>query len=423
MSRDHLLAIDADQWPGVAQPPSARLRARVAEAYFARTVDKAGLDLLDDPDLVIDHEELFDRVAVSGWLGLAESYMAGEWHTRDSDALVDVLQALISAGYRPRVRQVPVGRKEGELPSELIRQFSGDGMSAFGAVYASGVPTTVRESVPSYVPGAGRGSEPAKHFVDVTTVAEPTSVERADLGDGQRRAVEKLLDAAQVTRGTHVLEYPSSGGEVAIAAAQRRAAVDVLTGDPKLASALEERMLLAGVDEAVHTELVDDPRAWRGRYDAIIGVETLETLGGRQRDAYVRGLDRLLAIGGRAALQTVVATEEMTAAGAAAPQALRAYVWPGLNFATVAELHKLFDRRTGLRITAQVHSNTHYLETLRAQRSLFEGHLREAAAEGFDQVFRRLWVFQFAVREALFNLGMLDAVQLTLRHRNRGGHR
>ena len=315
MSRDHLLAIDADQWPGVTQPPSVRLRARIAEAYFARTADKAGLDLLDDPDLVIDHEELFDRVAVSGWLGLAESYMAGEWRTRDSDALVEVVQALISAGYRPRVRQVPVGRKEGELPPELIRQFSGDGMSAFGAVYSSGVPTTVRESVPSYVPGAGRGSEPAKHFVDVTTVAEPTSVERADLGDGQRRAVEKLLDAAQVTRGTHVLEYPSSGGEVAIAAAQRRAAVDVLTRDPELASALEERMLLAGVDDAVQTELVDDPRAWRGRYDAIIGVENLETLGGRQRDAYVRGLDRLLAIGGRAALQTVVATEEMTAAG------------------------------------------------------------------------------------------------------------
>ena len=144
MSRDHLLAIDADQWPGVAQPPSARLRARIAEAYFARTVDKAGLDLLEDPDLVIDHEELFDRVAVSGWLGLAESYMAGEWHTRDSDALVEVLQALISAGYRPRVRQVPVGRKEGELPPGLIRQFSGDGVSAIGAVYASGVPTTVR---------------------------------------------------------------------------------------------------------------------------------------------------------------------------------------------------------------------------------------------------------------------------------------
>lgn len=423
MSRDHLLSIDAEQWPGIAEPPSARLRARFAEAYFARTVDKAGLDLVDNPALVIDHEELFHRIAVGGWVGLAESYMAGEWHTVDSEALVHVLQSLLSTDYHPRARQVPVSRKEGELPPGLVRQFAGDGMSAFGALYASGVPTTVRESFPSYVPGAGRGTEPARHFVDVTTVAAPMAVERADLGDGQRRAVAKLLDAAEVTRGSHVLEYPSSGGGVAISAAQRHAAVDVLTADPELAAVLPERMLLAGVDEAVQTELVEDPRAWRGRYDAIISMETLETLGGAQRDAYVRGLDRLLGIGGRAALQTVVATELMNPAGQAAVQALRAYIWPGINFSTIAQLQKLIDQRTGLRIIAQVHSGSHYLETLRAQRSLFEGHAREAAAEGFDLVFRRLWVFQFALREALFRLGMLDAVQLTLRHRNRGGHR
>ena len=49
--------------------------------------------------------------------------------------------------------------------------------------------------------------------------------------------------------------------------------------------------------------------------------------------------------------------------------------------------------------------------------------LREAAAAGFDPVFRRLWTFQFALREALMTLGMIDAVQFGLAHRNRGGRR
>ena len=53
------------------------------------------------PDLTIDHEELFSRLATTGWLGLAESYMAGEWRT---EKLSDVLVALLSVGYRPRGR-------------------------------------------------------------------------------------------------------------------------------------------------------------------------------------------------------------------------------------------------------------------------------------------------------------------------------
>ena len=55
--------------------------------------------------------------------------------------------------------------------------------------------------------------------------------------------------------------------------------------------------------------------------------------------------------------------------------------------------------------------------------NLVPASLREAAAAGFDPVFRRLWTFQFALREALMTLGMIDAVQFGLAHRNRGGRR
>ena len=72
---------------------------------------------------------------------------------------------------------------------------------------------------------------------------------------------------------------------------------------------------------------------------------------------------------------------------------------------------------------AQTHVGSHYVAALRYQRSFFDGRLREAAAAGFDQVFRRLWTFQFALREALLTLGMVDAVQLVATHRHRGGRR
>lgn len=423
-------AIDADAWPGVATVPSGRLvsvRARLAEAAFARACDAAGLDLdpTGEPDLVVEHEGLFARLAVAGWLGLAESYLAGEWH---ADDLVDVLAALLATGYRPRAG-LPRGRSlgaytGGELPTELVRLSSGDGMSAFGGVFATGVPTTVRTAVPSHVPG-GRG--PDTHFIDLTTISEPTSAERDDLGDAQARAVTMLLDAARVTAGTHLLEFPSTGGAVAIGASARRATVDTLTADPEQAHVVGERLTLAGVDDSVSTQVIDHPvpgpRDVRGRFDAIVSVDKFHVLAPGDRVALVRGFDRLLTVGGNIGLQTVVATDAMTPSGRAAVEALRAYIWPDLDYPTATDIHRLVDRESGLRVVGQTHLGSHTALSLAMQHSLFDAHAREAAAAGFDVVFRRLWDYQFALRQALFRLGMLDAVQLTLTHRNRRGRR
>ena len=102
---------------------------------------------------------------------------------------------------------------------------------------------------------------------------------------------------------------------------------------------------------------------------------------------------------------------------------LRAYVWPGLEYPTTEDVHRLVDRESGLRVIAQTHVGSHHEQSLAMQRSLFEGHSREAAAAGYDIAYRRLWSYQFALREALFRLGMLDSVQFTLTHRNRQGRR
>ena len=109
----HLAAVDAQAWPSIASAPEGSLlslRARIAEAQFAKACDNAGLELdpSSQPDLIVDHEFLFHRIAQSGWLGLVESYMAGEWRTPDSATLVKVLSRLLTTGYAPRGKQTAV---------------------------------------------------------------------------------------------------------------------------------------------------------------------------------------------------------------------------------------------------------------------------------------------------------------------------
>ena len=136
ISRARKSSIDAAAWPAVAAVPRARggaLRTKIAEATFARACAKAELVLEgDDAALTVESADMFERIAARGWTGLAESYMAGEWVTSTSEGLVDALQALIGAGYRPspaRVSAPKHGRTPlgviGELPPDLVQHFDG----------------------------------------------------------------------------------------------------------------------------------------------------------------------------------------------------------------------------------------------------------------------------------------------------------
>ena len=429
----HLSTVDAEHWPNIAAVPTGRfmgVRARRAEAAFAAACARAGLELdpAHDPDLVVDHAELFDRLAANGWIGLAEGYMAGEWRTETPDDLVNVLRKLLAVGFNPKTRLNRDARYSGgEVPPELVARFSGDGMSAFSGHFATGVPTMERISVTSHSPNAGRGREPKNYFVSQTNFSAPLETEKLDLAFAQARSVDMLLDEAGVCPGAHVAELPSSGGAVAIAAANRRATVDSVVTDPAVLQALRERFTLAGVEDAVQLHVVDSlPRGMnrrKARYDAIVSAEHIETMPTRVQADYFALIDGLLARSGRAAIQTVVASRKMAPAAESAIDSLRAYIWPTLNYRTVGEIRKTIDSRSGLRVIAATHAPDHLALSLKHQRTEFQGQLREAAADGFDAVYRRLWMWHLALREALTEAGMLDVVQLTLTHRHRRGVR
>ncbi|WP_235923056.1 class I SAM-dependent methyltransferase [Corynebacterium lizhenjunii] len=423
---DHLRAIDAEAWPSVAtvpQPRFASWRAQRAEAAFAKACAAAELVLEGaDADLTVAHDALFHRLAAHGWIGFAESYLAGEWTTPDSAHLVKVLSALIATGYAPNTPDVP--RQDvagGELPPDLVRLYAGDRVSHQGGVYSTGVPTTVRHAIEAH---EKRGKT---HFVDITTLSEPTAVDREDLADAQVRAAQWLADAAQVGPGTHVLVYPASGVQAAVVSAGRRGVVDLLSADAEALRDVAEYLVFAGATDAVACHIVPQPlpgpKHWRGHYDAIISVEALESFPQADRVRYARMIERLLDGDGTAVIQTTVATESMSPAARGAVRGLQAFIWPGLDYPSTQDVHKLLDKHTGLRAVAQTHTGSHYRESLAQQRSFFAGHLREAAAAGYDPVYRRLWMYQFALREALFASNMLDSVAFSVVHRHRRGRR
>ncbi|HMT50906.1 MAG TPA: class I SAM-dependent methyltransferase, partial [Dietzia sp.] len=70
------------------------------------------------------------------------------------------------------------------------------------------------------------------------------------------------------------------------------------------------------------------------------------------------------------------------------------------------------DRASRLRLRGRVESTAHHAETVRLWSETFALRGRDAAALGFDAVYRRMWAFHLAAVEAGLRRGWVESVQV-----------
>ncbi|AZA09300.1 class I SAM-dependent methyltransferase [Corynebacterium pseudopelargi] len=406
--------VDPLRWPAIANVPTqgrTRRRARKAESEFAYACEQADLSLEGpEADLTVLEDALFLRIADAGWLGLAESYMAGEWL---SSNLPHVLQRLLETGYAPKSSARPKGLFDARAtPVDLLRLSAGEGLFGYASVFSSGVPTTERVTLTP--PGRGKMKHAQPLSVEVTTLSDPTIVERLDQADAQARALSTLLDFADVGTGTYLADLPAQTPAAALAAIARNATVDVMSCDDELLAELEAVAAQAqgAIEVCALPGPLPEPGRLRRRFDAVVNVDGVEAMDPGALKTWLHACEELLVPGGRVALQTLVGTEELKPLDSAL-DVLRAYLAPGWHGHSMESLLHAMNARPGLRPQEALVFGGHYVEGLRLQRERFEAHAREAAALGFDAVYRRLWIFQLALKEALLRAGLLDAVVLS----------
>ncbi|MFJ9808688.1 class I SAM-dependent methyltransferase [Streptomyces sp. NPDC101158] len=341
------------------------------------------------------------RIGADGLIGFGESYMAGEWDADDLVGLLTVLarhvdelvpaplRRLRGAWVRRRPaadRNTPDGARTNihrhyDLSNELFALFLDPGLSYSSAVF---------DPLPEH-----DGPLPDAEF----TAA-------------QHRKIDRLLDLAGAGPGTELLEIGTGWGELAIRAAARGARVRTVTLSEEQLALARRRVAQAGVADRVGVELLDY-RDIRGRYDAVVSVEMIEAVGAEYWPDYFAALRRLLAPGGRVALQAITMPHERMLATARTHTWISKYVFPG-GLIPSPESLAWESAAAGLRITHDTGYGAHYAETLRQWRERFLGQETAVAALGFDPVFRRLWEFYLAYSEAGFRSGYLDVRQLLL---------
>ncbi|GAA2537491.1 class I SAM-dependent methyltransferase [Mycolicibacterium diernhoferi] len=411
--------LTSNRWSQITRVPRGPVGAaqgRVAEALLRRAVRQLPVRLqypdgsivgAADPTLptLTMHrpDALFRRVGSYGLIGFGESYMAGDWTSGDLPALLtefaSSVDVLIPRALQP-LRPLAVVRHPRSMhnnPAQSRRNIA-EHYDLSNALFAEFLDETL-----TYSSALFQTSRPSW----------------SDLADGQRAKIDRLLDVAQVTAGTRMLEIGTGWGELAIRAARRGASVHTITLSTEQLDLARRRAAAAGVADRVHVEL-RDYRDVDGRYDAVVSVEMIEAVGYRFWPVFFGTLDKLVRPGGRVALQAITMPHDRMLASRNTYTWIQKYIFPGGLLPSVEAVVGITERSTSLR-TVDMFSLQHgYAETLRLWRERFVQRAPALSALGFDDTFQRMWELYLAYAEAGFRSGYLDVYQWTFAPT--GGH-
>ncbi len=352
--------------------------------------------------LSVHNTRVFSRVLASGDIGLAESYIAGEW---DSPQLTELLvlmmrnravlervvygSAIGSLLYRLR----HLGRRNSRAGSRRNIQAHYDLGNNF---YSLWLDPTMNYS--SALFGANR--------------LEPFPV-------AQDRKVDRALDEARVVADSRVLEIGFGWGALAERAGKRGAHVTGVTLSHEQLAWAQKRLATAQLAKQGDLLLKDYRDLGREPgfepYDSVVSIEMFEAVGRDYWDSYFDTLKRCLKPGGHACVQSITIRDDLFDRYVNSTDFIQQYVFPG-GLLPSASAFRAQALKAGLVVETELEFGQDYAETLRRWRESFLAALPQVKAQGFDQGFIKLWEFYLAYCEAAFLTGNTNVVQFTLRH-------
>ena len=340
--------------------------------------------------LAIHDPAFLRRVATRGKLGLGESYTAGEW---DSDDLVALFELLLRNGDAVAERHAGV-RRLLELRPRLHRRNG---------------PARARRNIAYHY---DLGNDLFALMLDETMTYSCAVFERPDMSlvEAQRAKYERLCRLLELGPDDHVLEIGCGWGGFARYAAERHGCrVTGITISREQAALARERT------HGLPVEILEqDYRGVEGSFTKVVSIEMIEAIGADQFGTFFATIDRVLAPGGRAAVQTILVPDQRWDRYRRTPDWIERYVFPGCLIPSLAALTNAAARHSRLGIYSVDEIGEHYAETLRHWRASFHRRIEEVRALGYDGRFERTWDFYLAFCEAAFRMRALRDAQLLL---------
>jgi cyclopropane-fatty-acyl-phospholipid synthase len=337
------------------------------------------------------------RLLLGGALGFGEAYVAGLWDTPDLDAVLRLVLA----------NEDRIGIAEpGSALARLVQLWR----HRRNANTRSGSRRNIAYHYDLGNAFYGAWLDPSMTYSAALWGDTPNlSLEQAQAA--KYRALCRTLD---LRPGQHVLEIGCGwGGFAEIAAREFGCRVTGLTLSREQLAYARDRMTAAGLSERVEVRL-QDYRDVTGTFDAVASIEMIEAVGEAHWPVFFDTVRDRLRPGGRVALQAIVIEPWRFPEYRVTPDFIQTHVFPGGMLPTAPHLRDGL-AKAGLTVTDIRGFGADYARTLDLWRAAFTAAWSDILAldAGFDEPFRRLWLYYLAYCKAGFAHGSIDVIHMT----------
>lgn len=346
----------------------------------------------NDPvaDMQINDWSVVTAIASRGDIGLGETYVAGLWDTGSIENLakvalsnLDNFRGYAYAGFWNSLKFRVVNR--------LLRANS-----------RKGAARNIRAHYDV-------GNEFYQLWLDegMTYSAAMFTPSDDDLGRAQNRKYDRVLK--RIDGAETVLEIGCGWGGFAERAADTGRQITGLTISPSQKGYADARL-----DGRAEIRL-QDYRAGKGRYDAIVSIEMIEAVGQKYWPTYFATLKARLAENGRAVIQAITVPDTYFDVYRRSSDYIRHYTFPGGMLLSNAVIQEQA-HQAGLVIKDTHAFGQDYARTCSHWNARVERQADRVRQLGYDEGFLRNWHFYLGICAASFSVGQTDVVQVELAH-------
>lgn len=358
-----------------------------------RTIRIPGREPGPHGHLVIHDYRLVRRVMSAADMGVAESYMAGEWSSPDVTAFIEVFC----------INHHVVEEK---LAANLfVRLFL-----HLHHWWNENSPRQARKNISAHY---DLGNSFYSQWLDTTMTYSsglfPTGDE--DLPVAQNEKYRHLAEKTGIESRHHVLEIGCGwAGFAEFAAKEIGCRVTGLTISREQYEFARRRVFEAGLADKVDIKF-QDYRDESGVYDRIASIEMFEAVGEKYWPVYFETLRERLKPGGAAGLQVITIQDRLFDQYRSRPDFIQRYVFPGGMLPCPSALDRI-SRSAGLKRVNEHIFGRDYARTLALWRDRFWASWPSLEPMGFDKRFKRLWEYYLHYCEAGFRAGNIDVRQI-----------
>ena len=349
----------------------------------------------------IHNKSFYKKIALRGAIGAAESYMDGDW---TSNNLLNLL--IIMLDNQQTLMRLEKGAAVFRKLQSVIKN----------TIYYGHIKRCKQNILYHY----DLSNDFFEIFLDPLmqySSAVYTS-DAATLEEAQINKLRQIATKLDIKTNDHILEIGSGWGGLAIYLAEHyRCKVTTITISDEQHAYAKNLIANKGLSDRIKI-LNQDYRTMTGKFDKIVSVEMIESIGYQYFQNFFNTCNKLLKPNGKLVLQCITINDQEYDRYKRETDFIKAYVFPGGCLPSINEISKCTKNGTQMNIDSITDIGISYAKTLNEWRNRFMHSIDKIKSLGFEARFIRMFEYYFCYCEAGFLKRYISVKHIVLNKRS-----